>query len=448
MEYTPEQATSYTKYRGLGFSPKQSKSMAGISGGGTSLAQQRIEREQRTNLDSAKDFVGGAVYGFSAPGRAIQNTLSRGVDAAFGTENFGRATREDFEYSTGTDLDTQAAQRGEVAGLVAEVAGGGVPTVVRNAPRVASSLASRIGSGARNSKEAATDLIAPNRTPEKIATEVLQPSNSAIRTDLAKGRTPDQVEFLVKNVEELQGAKSFDEAITKIDTIIRREQQEIARRIELDDFDIDSSFLAGLSDELTKMRVNPNVKDTQVNAFNSVLSRYSRFLDGDTIKRSAAQKLKQDLNKVTEPLQKKKDAGTLTGNESAELRAFDLVRDGLKSAVEGGDENIEILNRSYGAGLDAIKSFSTRLSNANKAIDPNLLQRIVMPFIEFISTSTGAGSAAFVARRAAQAQESLETSLRRLLKEANKLPDGKKSSKPEQNKGRKNDAQPDKEGDN
>jgi hypothetical protein len=73
---------------------------------------------ERGFFDKAKDFVGGAAYGFSAPGRTIQNMMSKGVDALAGTQGFGAATKQGFEQSTGTDVDTTSGKVGQFAGEV------------------------------------------------------------------------------------------------------------------------------------------------------------------------------------------------------------------------------------------------------------------------------------------------------------------------------------------
>lgn len=65
------------------------------------------------------NFLGGALYGFSAPGRTVQNLMSKGVDKIFGTQGFGQATKEGFEQKTHTDLDTTSGKVGNVTGEVA-----------------------------------------------------------------------------------------------------------------------------------------------------------------------------------------------------------------------------------------------------------------------------------------------------------------------------------------
>ena len=74
--------------------------------------------EKRTATDKVRDFAGGAVYGFSSPGRNIQNMLSKGVDKVFGTKDFGKATKEDFEGSLNVDVDTTSGKVGQFAGEI------------------------------------------------------------------------------------------------------------------------------------------------------------------------------------------------------------------------------------------------------------------------------------------------------------------------------------------
>lgn len=80
---------------------------------------QQPKQEDRSFGDKAKDFTAGAVYSISAPGRTIQNYLSKGVDKVFGTQGFGEATKEGFEKSTGADVDTTSGKVGQFAGDVA-----------------------------------------------------------------------------------------------------------------------------------------------------------------------------------------------------------------------------------------------------------------------------------------------------------------------------------------
>lgn len=94
-----------------------------------------------------RDAVGGAMYGFSAPGRTIQNKVFRPVLGALtgrDTEDVGgEATKAGFEEATGTDVDTTPGAVGEFAGETVPMAvGGGLTTsAVKNAPWIAKSAA-------------------------------------------------------------------------------------------------------------------------------------------------------------------------------------------------------------------------------------------------------------------------------------------------------------------
>lgn len=85
--------------------------------------------------EKARDFAGGAVFGFSGVGRTIQNALSKGVDKVFGTKGFGEATKEGFESSTGVDLDSTSGKVGAFAGEAATFAipGGAAAKVTKGA---------------------------------------------------------------------------------------------------------------------------------------------------------------------------------------------------------------------------------------------------------------------------------------------------------------------------
>lgn len=93
-------------------------------------------------VDSAKNVAGGAVYSFSAPGRTIQNLLSKGVEKLTGIKDFGRATKEGFEQSTGTDLDTTSGKIGQFGGEVATFA---IPAGFASKATKGASILAKIG---------------------------------------------------------------------------------------------------------------------------------------------------------------------------------------------------------------------------------------------------------------------------------------------------------------
>lgn len=110
------------------------------------LLQQNLLKqkdEERGILNRAGDFASGAVYSISAPGRTIQNFLSKGVDKLAGTDGFGKATKEGYEKSTGTDVDTTSGKIGQFAGDVAlfAIPGGAATKATKGAGLLTRSLA-------------------------------------------------------------------------------------------------------------------------------------------------------------------------------------------------------------------------------------------------------------------------------------------------------------------
>lgn len=109
------------------------------------LLQKRIlesKENDRGFVDKASDFASGALYSVSAPGRTIQNLLSKGVDKVAGTKDFGKATKDGYERSTGTDIDNTSGKLGQFAGDVALFA---VPGSVATKATKGMGLAKRAG---------------------------------------------------------------------------------------------------------------------------------------------------------------------------------------------------------------------------------------------------------------------------------------------------------------
>jgi len=191
--------------------------------------------------------------------------------------------------------------------------------------------------------------------------------------------------------------------------------------IAKNDFDIDRKILANLESKVADIQKNPAIKESAVKAYTDVLDRYSNFFnENNVIKRSEAQVMKKELNKVTEVLQKKKTAGTLNVAEKAEMQALDEIRAGLKTAIEGGDDIIRELNSKYAGIQEAVTALAKRSDNAKKVVDPTFLQKVAAPVVELVSGATGAGSAAFVGRQALKMEKSLEKLLSDLQKQVKK----------------------------
>lgn len=113
MTYTPLTPDQFKKAREAGYSADQIVQM-----------EKKRKVQQTTPVETApeekpgigttvKNVLGGALYGFSAPGRVIQNTVART------TGLLPTATKEGFQKSSGIDLETGAGKVGEFAGNTA-----------------------------------------------------------------------------------------------------------------------------------------------------------------------------------------------------------------------------------------------------------------------------------------------------------------------------------------
>lgn len=97
-----------------------------------------VPQGERTFSDRAKDLVGGALYGISAPGRFIQNKIFNPTLNAIGLGG-PDATKEGFEQSLGVDVDTTSGKVGTFVGETVPMAvtGSAVGAAVKNAPLLA-----------------------------------------------------------------------------------------------------------------------------------------------------------------------------------------------------------------------------------------------------------------------------------------------------------------------
>lgn len=108
-----------------------------------------VEEPEKTgafpeSIQPTANIAGGILRGFSAPGRTMQNIISKGVDKATGGRlKLGTSKKEGFERLTRTDLDTTQAKIGEMIGEGAHFAltSGATGAAVKGAPLMYRALA-------------------------------------------------------------------------------------------------------------------------------------------------------------------------------------------------------------------------------------------------------------------------------------------------------------------
>ena len=261
-----------------------------------------------------------------------------------------------------------------------------------------------------------TDLGARS---EKLATEILQPTKTELASALEKGGTTEAVKALVNNVKK---ARDFGELRATMRGATEAIFEKRNNLIKTDNFDV-SDYLKPLQTKISEIEKGKLASPAQINKMKDILAREESWIteQGGKISRVDAQTRKEAIQDLTQPLLKKKIAGNLAQDEANDKIALDAIRKGLKEAVEGGNKEIVEINSQY-AGLKRVQELlSGQEALALKAKEQGILQKIAAPIVELISASTGAGSAAFVARQAAKS----EAKLIKLTTQLEKLSTGK-----------------------
>jgi len=250
---------------------------------------------------------------------------------------------------------------------------------------------------------------------EKLATEILQPSKNDIKlAKMAGNNTSDAVKEFVKVAEV---SNNFDEALEKL---AKSTSEDFAKRNEMlskNNFTIDPNRpTKELTEYLAKIEEKGLATEAELNSMREVLAKESEWLRKNAPDRLKAQARKEDMYIEAKPLYKKQGLGTATENEAGRIKAFELLGQGYKNVVENGDPLIKAMNATYGGKLGAMEMLASRGALAEKAISQTVLQKLAAPVVNLLSASTGAGSAQFVARLAANQQAKLSSLLKKLVK--------------------------------
>jgi len=148
--------------------------------------------------EATKNLVGGAVYGVSAPGRTVQNILSKGVEKATGVEGFGdAATQQEFEAQTGTDLETKSGKVGEFVGETALFAGAGSAAGAATAGTSMLLRAAAQGGAAATVQALKTGDIGKDELYAGLFGAATVPAGDAVKA-MSKNLTTKLPEWLVK----------------------------------------------------------------------------------------------------------------------------------------------------------------------------------------------------------------------------------------------------------
>ena len=105
------------------------------------------------------------------------------------------------------------------------------------------------------------------------------------------------------------------------------------------------------------------------------LTREQNWMKNNPITREGLQGRKEELQRMTESVLQKNADGSYV--QPSRKMALDLVRQGIKTAVEAGDSRVAELNSRYGGLLDAKELLAKQSARADIAETPSVMRRVV-----------------------------------------------------------------------
>lgn len=236
---------------------------------------------------------------------------------------------------------------------------------------------------------------------EKLTTEVLQPTTPSMELSELKQKVHPAVREAMKVISK---SKTYGELVSKLDSYTERVMQARNKLLKTFNKPVGGTYLTKLEKEIIKERRAGQMKDSDYNAMVDVLNKernwFKRQRKMDVIK---AQERKEYLQKKADSLLTKVEKGKDVSQDPGRTKAFDILRDSLKSKIElHTPENVKKLNTQYGGLLEAKRLAARQSGLAKKSVEPKFLQKVS----ELIQGLKGDIPQA-VARRAANIQKSI-----------------------------------------
>lgn len=291
---------------------------------------------------------------------------------------------------SGVGLPQAETAGGKIASGILDIAGGGVGANVL--PKVSKS---------------ATGLIY-GRTPadrykkaEKLTTELLQPPTASMEYYATKGQQHPAVREAVKVIQK---SKNYEDLKNKIGAYTTRIMDIRNKLIKRYNAPIGGTYIKELEKYITQQRRSGQVPESELATLNDVLLKeikwYRRQRKMNVVK---AEERKEALERVTESLLEKREKGEIVDRDPARNRALDVLRRALKDKIElRVPDRVKEINASYGGLREAKRLLARQEGLAKKAIEQNLIGRI----LEYVQGLKGDIPMA-VARRASAVQKSI-----------------------------------------
>lgn len=253
----------------------------------------------------------------------------------------------------------------------------------------------------------------PNQLIEKankLTTEILNPAKDELATANIKGKTLPAISN-ASNV--IKKAKDGEELLGQFKTAVKDNIEERNAILKSDNYKVDTSHINVLEQKIAEAeKLGHNSRE--IMQMKQVLGEEKAFYikNGGQFDRLAAQDRKEYFQNLTDSLLNKRSKGVSIDLQPGRTKALDILRGGLKEAVEGGDKKVRDLNSTYGGLLRAQRLISEQNALTQKAVKENLFQRIV-------HLATNPKDATFQALQRAQGLESKTSRIEKLMTKAN-----------------------------
>lgn len=211
---------------------------------------------------------------------------------------------------------------------------------------------------------------------EKLTSEILPVKTKELANAIEKG---NQSKTITEATKIMTKSKDYNEMVNKFDEAIDKNMSRRNEIIKSDNFNINGSqYTSNLVHEILrqeKLGASPN----DILQMKQVLGEEQAFLakNGGKLDRLSGQAKKEFLQDKTDSLLTGIENGKKIYSNPARAQALNLLRSGLKEAVEGGDKDIARLNATYEGLKSARRIAAEQAAMIQKTAPQGLLQSII-----------------------------------------------------------------------
>lgn len=217
---------------------------------------------------------------------------------------------------------------------------------------------------------------------QDLATKVLNPTN--LKQDINLGRVPISIEEATPKIRKVGNYKELRDLFAKAKQV---PMERRAKTYSSTKAPLDTSQLDPAADLLLEQSRNPRVKQSEVRKVRGTIERETNALAGETVEQltdpNYLQQQKEFYQTKADSLYKKREMGTLTGNESAELQGYEKLAKGYQTKLEKLDPTVASDNREFQGLNEAQELASAQAAKEAVTEKPGAIEGLIgrVPFI-------------------------------------------------------------------